>query len=81
MNIKKAKLIKLKTDNGFFEMWEHVPLGKEYFVDAGDIRTENMVNKPTGKLFQCEIVTVIAKGLVDWHAVGFIPTEMVEIEK
>ncbi len=35
--LAKAKLIKRKTEDGFFEVFENVPLGKEYLVDLNTL--------------------------------------------
>jgi hypothetical protein len=67
-----AKLIKHKTEDGFVEMYEDIPLGKIYKVLEGSIQYMKGLHLPTGtwwrrEMIQCEDGT-------------FIPTELLKIE-
>ncbi|MCK5317557.1 MAG: hypothetical protein KAJ55_06560 [Anaerolineales bacterium] len=74
--IVEAVLIKQETEDGLFEMWEDVPLGKFYTVDNTTIRMAHGYNGVKHKHWYMEIVNVVEGEDV----VGFMPTELLKIE-
>jgi hypothetical protein len=73
---KKTKLLKKKTDDGFFEMKDDIPIGQEYLYDPDSIRVCWNTNIPTGKTFLVQVVTV--KRLDHPVLTGPMPTEFLE---
>lgn len=71
--IRKAKLIKLKTDDGLFEMFSHIELGKEYFVNLDTQKTRIGYSALHKKNWEREMIRTVDGGL--------LPTELLEIEK
>ncbi len=67
-----AKLIKLRTLDGLFEVEDHVQLGKEYTVDLASITVGEGINLEVGVRWSREII-YMEEG--DWF-----PTELLEIE-
>ena len=74
--IVSAKLIKLKTNDGFFELFEDIDLGKEYKVDTSTIGENEwydtvhgvrfkklMIEDVNGELLPLEVLKFNRKGL------------------
>jgi len=74
--IVSAKLIKLKTNDGFFELFEDIDLGKEYKVDTSTIGEYEwydtvhgvrfkklMIEDVNGELLPLEVLKFNRKGL------------------
>jgi len=72
MYIVTATLKKKKTDDGYFEVFEDVPIGKEYFIDLDSIQNKMGINLPTGKTFECKIVQTNE---------GWFPIELLDYSK
>ena len=72
-----AVLIKTKSDDGLFEIKDDTLLGKEYFVDLESKRVARGYNTIHRIVWKKEIINV-----VDYDGrVGWLPTELLEIEK
>jgi len=71
--IVKAKLIKLKTDDGFFELFEDVDLGKEYEVDTSTIGEYEWYNTVHDVKFKKLMIEDVNGGL--------LPLEVLEFNK
>jgi hypothetical protein len=69
---RKARLIKRTTDDGFFEVYEHIPLGKIYMVDIGTRRMAKGYNTVYHAYWTREII--------DTFNGEWMPTEILEIE-
>ena len=69
---RKAKLIKKKSDDGYYEMMDHVQLGTEYMVDIESINITKSYNMPHGVFFHAELIQVDND---EW-----LPTELLSIE-
>ena len=71
MNLVKARLVKIRTDDGLVEFHESTPIGKEYTVDLDSVRTRRMWNTD----HDCEHEKVIVS------AVGgrWLPLECLEL--
>lgn len=74
---KKATLIKMETEDGLFEMWEHVPIGRVYIIDATTIRMAHGYNSIKKKHWYKEIVDITELN----RCTGFMPTELLNIEE
>jgi hypothetical protein len=68
----RATLVKRRTDDGFMEMNDDVPIGKVYEVEAGSQRTMQMVHVPTG--------TPHSKVMIRDVAGGWLAVEMLRLE-
>ena len=68
-----ATLIKLQTDDGLFEIWESVSLGKRYLVDLNSIEITDGYNFIQNVPWRKEIIHT-TEG--EWF-----PTEMLEFER
>lgn len=51
-----ATLAKMTTDDGLFEMWEHIPLGKEYKIDSDTLKIMKGYNESHNVFWEREIV-------------------------
>lgn len=71
-----AKLIKIKSDDGLFEIKDDSTLGKEYFVDLKSIRVVKGFNTTQKVEWEKEIVNLIDEN----GSCGWMPTELLEIE-
>ncbi len=72
MYIVKAKLVKRKSDNGFFEVFENVPLGKIYLIDLDTISEREGFHIPTKTFWKCTIVDTDS---------GWFPIELLDYSK
>ncbi len=70
--IARATLIKLKTDDGFVEMHDDVPLGRVYLVELTTRRMRRGMHLPTRSTWQREMVEDVEG--------GWLPTELLRIE-
>lgn len=75
MRLVIGKLIKRVSDDGFFEIEDHIPIGKEYLVDIDSIRKGKGFNIPKKMVWEKEIIDVVDESKMAW-----MPTEMLEIE-
>ncbi len=67
----RARLIKHRSENGFFEINSDVPLGKEYIVVVESRKVWKLWNLPTSTLFEAEVI---------WTMDGtWLPTEVLDI--
>ena len=73
MPIIKGKLIKRISDDGLIDVQDHVPLGKEYFIDSDTIRTYTLMNARLNKIHKKQLgVDIIEDDL--------FPIELLEFE-
>lgn len=82
MKIAMAKLIKLKTEDGFFQMKDHIEVGKLYVVDLDSIHVARGMNLLLMCQWDKEIISTLDGRLLtsDFGAVnGWLPTEIIEI--
>ena len=82
MKIAMAKLIKLETDDGFFQMRDHIELGKLYVVDLDSVHVARGMNLLLMCQWDKEIINTLDDrvltsegGVVN----GWLPTEIIEI--
>lgn len=66
-----ARLIKKKTDDGFVEMKDDVPIGKEYEVRLETKQTIRGIHTPTCTLWSREMIQATDG--------GWLPTELLNI--
>ena len=71
-DMRRAKLIKLKTLDGLFEVMDHVPVGTEYTVDLNSIFIGCGVNVEIGEAWERELI-FMDNG-------NWFPTELLEID-
>jgi hypothetical protein len=75
---KKAILIKQRTSDRLMEMWEYVPIGREYTVYLNTVRDKRYIRKDDG----AEILQhVVWADPSPTGAGGWIPLEMLQIEE
>lgn len=74
MMIVKAKLIRLNSRDGLFEMWEDVPLGKVYEIDLDTIQIAEGYNTVHNVWWKKEIV--FTSGSIEWF-----PTELLKFDR
>lgn len=72
MTIVKAKLKKLKTDDGMVEILPDIPLGKIYFIDLDSKRILRAYNIEFHQMHSKESVQDVSSG-------GWLPMELLEI--
>lgn len=71
--IAHATLIKRKTDDGFVEIQDDVPLGRVYRVDLNTRCVVRGMHLPTKSTWQREVINVVGG--------GWFPTELLRIEE
>jgi hypothetical protein len=69
MSIVMAKLIKRKTDDGFVEVNDDIPLGKEYIFDLNTKQIMKGIHIPTSTYWEREMIRDIVND-------GYMPTEL-----
>jgi len=72
MNIRKAKLIKRRTDDGMFEVKDHLKIGLKYYIYINSIILSDGFHTPTKTPWHREIV-FCTDG--QW-----LPTELLKID-
>ena len=72
MNIKKAKVIRLSTQDGLFEFADHISIGMEYDIDTD--KQEDM------KFYNTEHDVYHDKLMVYDILGGYLPVECLKIE-
>jgi hypothetical protein len=72
---KQAKLKKLKTDNGLWELRNGAQVGDEFIYDPGSRQTERFYNIDVKRSHSLETILVRRAG--QW---GRIPVELLELE-
>lgn len=60
--IVRARLIKLKTDDGLVESVDGVPLGREYLIDLSTRRRQQMYNIDVHRCHEKDIVDEYPSG-------------------
>ena len=76
MTLKNATLIKLKSQDGFWNVKKGESfVGKKYQVDLDSVRDETFFNVTHRKEFTCEVVNVHDGD--DWR---HMPTELLKID-
>lgn len=68
----KATLIKRKTNDGFWEVEDNVPIGKEYMVDRKSIKVVKAYNIPSN-VFHKAMVIKCSEGVL-------FPLELLKLE-
>lgn len=72
-----AKLIKIKTDNGFCEIKkEKAKIGDIYHLDPASKRLKRFSNITNDEMFDIEIIDVWDE---DEGRIGFLPVELFDI--
>ncbi len=75
MRTAKATLIKHKTNDGLVQVWEQVPIGKEYTVDLDSRCVSSGYNYKKNKKWKREIINMIGDDI------GWMPTELLNIQE
>lgn len=60
--IVRARLVKLRTDDGLIESVDDVPLGREYRIDLTTRRLQKMYNTDRQRFHQKEIINEYPSG-------------------
>ena len=76
--IVRARLIKHRTDDGLMEVFEHVPLGRIYYIDINTKRKVKFLHE-SGRLH--EKVVVKASDPLDNAEMLDLPYELLELLK
>lgn len=74
MKIIIARLVKSKTDDGLWEMQDHIELGKAYFVDVDSIQVIKAFHKEK-KIFHER------KMILDIEVGKWIPLEFLDLNE
>lgn len=77
---KTARLVKLATDDGLFEVEDHVPLGREYEIISWPPREAAFYHVEKKEHHTKDIIYVRSvTGMGDYRDVGYFPIALLEI--